>query len=409
MTPARRKWHGQTVPSGEAQAPRFVLSRGEWWLLLLLALLIVVGLVCIYNATYYLAYQAYEDAAYFVRRQAAAAALGLLGLAALWRMDRRRLQRLSIPLMLAGVLSLVAVLLFGEERLGAQRSFYNGSFQPSELVKPIVILYLATWLPTKGDRLREWGRGFVPFLMVLGATVIPIFLQPDLGTGLVIVLIATSMFWVSGATPGQVVLGLALGALAFGVLVWVHPHAMARLADYLQTLRHPDGPVGHLGAVWQAIRSGGVFGRGPGASLWTLSGQIPLPHSDSAFAVIGETFGFAGLVGVILLLTGWVALGMGVAWKAPDLFGRLLALGVVQWIAWQALINLGGLMGVIPFTGIPSPFISYGGSALLSELLGVGLLLNVARGQGDADLDRRGRNWRAHLPGTGRRGSAAGR
>jgi len=307
------------------------------------------------------------------------------------------------------VLSLLAVLLFGEERLGARRSFYNGSFQPSELVKPVVILYLATWLPTKGDRLREWGRGFVPFLMVLGATVIPIFLQPDLGTGLVIVLIAASMFWVSGATPGQVMLGLALGALAFGVLVWVHPHGMARLADYLQTLRHPDGPGGHLGAVWKAIRSGGAFGKGPGANLWTLSGQIPLPHSDSAFAVIGETFGFAGLVGVILLLTGWVALGMGVAWKAPDLFGRLLALGVVQWIAWQALINLGGLMGVIPFTGIPLPFISYGGSALLSELLGVGLLLHVAREQGDADLDRRRRNRRAHLPGAGRRGSAAGR
>ncbi|WP_448601067.1 FtsW/RodA/SpoVE family cell cycle protein, partial [Thermoflexus hugenholtzii] len=153
----------------------------------------------------------------------------------------------------------------------------------------------------------------------------------------------------------------------------------------------------------------GLFGKGPGAILYTLSGQVPLPHSDSAFAVVGEAFGFAGVVLLILLLAAWVIMGFAVACRAPDAFGGLLALGVTLWIAWQGLINLGGLTGVLPFTGLPLPFISYGGSALLSELVGAGILLSVARRMRDADLDRRGRDRRAHLSGAGRRGGLAGR
>ncbi len=409
MTTVRRRWYEASIPRSESLTlwPR-ILSL-ELGLLLLLGALVLAGLLLVYSATYYLARQMFGDPFYFVRRQAGAAVLGTLALLVLWRMDYRRLQRLSIPLMVVGVASLIAVLLVGEERLGARRAFKGGSFQPAEFIKPIIILYLATWLPTKSERLRELSRGFVPFLMVLSLVVIPIFLQPDLGTGLLIGLVAASMFVASGATLIQVLIGMVLGAVAFGILVWVHPHAMTRLWDYLKALSDPVGNAGHLGTAWQAIRSGGLLGKGPGAILYTMSGQVPLPHSDSAFAVVGEAFGFAGAITLIGMLSLWVLLGFRTVQRAHDVFGGLLALGVTLWIAWQGLINLGGLTGVIPFSGVPLPFISYGGSALLSELIGAGMLLSVARRRGDEDLDRRRRDRRAHLPGAGRRGGAAGR
>ncbi|WP_376788864.1 FtsW/RodA/SpoVE family cell cycle protein [Thermoflexus sp.] len=409
MTTARRRWYEQSVPQSGTLTLLPGITSLELGLLILLAVLVLLGLLLIYSATYYLARQVFNDPFYFVRRQAGAALVGALALLGLWRVDYHRLQRLSIPLMLLGVASLVAVLVVGEERLGARRAFSGGSFQPSEFVKPIIILYLATWLPTKGERLRKLSRGFIPFLMVLSTVVIPIFLQPDLGTGLLIGIVAAWMFVASGATWVQVLLGLALGAGVFGALLQIHPHAMVRLLDYLGALSAPEGASGHVGMVQEAIRSGGLFGKGPGASLYVLSGQVPLPHSDSAFAVIGEAFGFAGVIGVIGLLSVWVFLGFRTARHARDAFGGLLALGVTLWIAWQGLIHLGGVTSVIPFSGIPFPFISYGGSALLSELMGAGMLLSVARRRGDEDLDRRGRDRRAHLPGVSRRGGASGR
>lgn len=409
MTTARRRWYEQSIPQSGSLAWSFPASPLELGLLILMAALVMIGLALVYNATYYLAQQHFADPWYFVRRQGGAALLGALVLLGLWRIDYRHLQRFSIPMAVLGVVSLIAVLMVGEDRLGARRAFSGGSFQPAEFVKPIIILYLATWLPTKGERLRELSRGFIPFLMVLSVVVIPIFLQPDLGTGLLIAGVAAWMFVASGATLVQVLLGLAVGAGVFGVLVRVHPHAMVRLLSYLEALRSPDNAHGHLSVVWQAIRSGGLFGKGPGAILYTLSGQVPLPHSDSVFAVLGEAFGFMGVIAVITLVGIWVGLGFFTARQAKDAFGGLLALGVTLWIAWQGLINLGGLIGVIPFSGVPFPFISYGGSALLSEFVGAGMLLSVARRLRDADLDRRRRDRRAHLSGVGRRGGPSGR
>lgn len=409
MTTTRSKWYTRSLPSGGAWRLPLPITPLELGLMIPLALLVLFGLLVVYSATYYVARQVYGDPLYFVRRQAGAALLGALALLGLWRLDYRRLRRFSIPLMAMGIASLIVVLIFGEDRLGARRAFYGGSFQPSEFVKPIIILYLATWLPTKGERLRELSRGFIPFLLVLSLIVIPIFLQPDLGTGLLIAGVAAWMFVASGATFLQVLLGLALGAGGFGLLVLLYPHATSRLSDYLAMLRDPGEVHGHLGIVWQAIRAGGLRGKGPGAILYTLSGQVPLPHSDSAFAVIGEAFGFVGMMLMLLLLVLWVVLGFHTASRAPDVFGGLLALGVTLWIAWQGLLNLGGLIGVLPFSGIPFPFLSYGGSALLSELIGAGMVLSVARGRRDADLDRRGWDGRTHLPGVGRRGGPAGR
>ncbi|MFN3929204.1 MAG: FtsW/RodA/SpoVE family cell cycle protein, partial [Thermoflexus sp.] len=300
MTTARRRWYEQSISQSGSLAWPLPASPLELALLILMAVLVLFGLVLIYSATYYLARQHFADPWYFVRRQGGAALLGTLILLGLWRMDYRHLQHLSIPLGVLGVASLIAVLVVGEDRLGARRAFSGGSFQPAEFVKPIIILYLATWLPTKGERLRELKRGFIPFSMVLSMVVIPIFLQPDLGTGLLIAGIAAWMFVASGATLAQVLLGLIVGAGMFGVLVQVHPHAMARLISYLEALRNPDDVRGHLGVVWQAIRSGGLFGKGPGAIFYTLSGQVPLPHSDSVFAVLGEAFGFMGVLSVII-------------------------------------------------------------------------------------------------------------
>ncbi|MCS7051531.1 MAG: putative lipid II flippase FtsW, partial [Thermomicrobium sp.] len=304
-------------------------------------------------------------------------------------LDYRVWRRLAVPLLFVavGLLAVVLVPGIGDTRLGAQRWIDLGplSFQPSEVAKFALVLYLASWLAGKGDRIRQFGHGVVPFVVLLGALVGLTMLQPDLGTSMVLVLVGFTMFFAAGAAISHFAVLGASGLAAALVLALGASYRRDRILVLLssdQELFDPNGLLRTLG--WQiaqarlAFGGGGWFGVGLGAGRQKFQ-WLPHAHNDAIFAVIGEELGVLGCAVVLLLFVLFAWRGLSVARRAPDRFGGLLAVGVTSWIVGQALFNVGGITSTLPFTGIPLPFISYGGSALVTSLAAAGILLSVSR------------------------------
>ncbi|HLF29177.1 MAG TPA: putative lipid II flippase FtsW [Anaerolineae bacterium] len=384
------------VPAKASRAPQF-----DYPLLIVVGALLAIGLMMVYSTTFDWGYQEYGDPTYFVLRQGVWL---LLGLGVMWfmmRLDYTIWRRFSIPLMGIGLALLAAVLLFGQVKLGAQRAFFNGSIQPSELLKLIVVIYIADWLSSKGEKIRNLSYGLVPFAVLIGAIAGLIVTQPDFGTAIVIVLVAGTMFFLAGADIKQIMLGLLISTGTFLVLLSNSAHAHQRIQSYLDALNDPAQASNHVQQALIAIGSGGLFGVGPGASRQKF-GYLPFPHTDSVFAVLGEELGLIGGL-VVLILFAFVAYrGFRIALHAPDAFGTLAAVGVTCWVSIEALINVAVITGTVPFTGISLPFISYGGSSLLSLLAAVGLLQSIAHGTRkgltrSALVDRGRRNGRSRL------------
>jgi cell division protein FtsW len=385
-------------------------SRGpqvDFPLLIAVGALLVIGLMMVYSTTFDWGYQQYGDPAYFVTRQGLWLLLGLGAMLGIMRVEYSAWHRFSIPLMGCALALLVAVLLFGEEVLGAQRAFFNGSVQPSELVKLIAVIYIADWLWSKGEKIRDVSYGLIPFAVLIGVITGLIVIQPDFGTAIVVVLVAGAMFFLAGADLKQIVLGLAVSGATFAVLLMNSTHAQERIRSYLDALNDPAQASYHVQQALIAIGSGGMFGVGPGASRQKF-GYLPFPHTDSVFAVLGEELGLVGGLLVLGLFAIVAYRGFRIALRAPDVFGTLMAAGVTCWIALEALINIAVISGMMPLTGIPLPFISYGGSSLVSLLAAVGLLQSIARGSRkgltrSALVDRGRRHGRTRLSRVGGR------
>jgi cell division protein FtsW len=282
-------------------------------------------------------------------------------------------------------LGLIAILFFGEAIFGARRGLYEGSYQPSEVAKLATILYIAHWLSTKGNRVKKLSYGLLPFSLIVGVVCALIVRQPDLSTAGLVALISFTLFFVAGADWRQFAFAGALGGTVFTILVFTLPHAAARVDAYRMTLRDPAQAGWHVRQSLIALGRGGAFGVGLGESTQKF-GPLPAAHTDGVFAILGEELGLVGALVVISLLVVLVWRGVRTAIRARDSYGFLLALGITSWLAYQALINIAVITAVIPFTGIPLPFISYGGSSLLISMIGVGILLNISR---DAALSRR--------------------
>jgi cell division protein FtsW len=291
---------------------------------------------------------------------------------------------------------LVLVLGFGSVRFGAQRTFLNGSVQPSEPAKLAVVIYIAAWLSSKGEKIRQMTYGLVPFSVLIGVIAGLIVLQPDFSTAVLVVLTAIAMFFIAGADLLQVGLGCLVGGGTFYLLIINSLHGSQRLDDYLATWSDPELVSYHVRQALVALGSGGLFGRGLGAGYQKF-GYLPAPHTDSVFAVVGEELGLAGCLIVVALFALLAQRGFKIALEAREPFGAVLAVGVTCWLVFQAFINVAVMTATIPFTGIPLPFLSLGGSAMVSSLAAVGLLLSVSRGSREAISSR------------GRRGKLAGR
>ncbi|HET7768711.1 MAG TPA: putative peptidoglycan glycosyltransferase FtsW, partial [Chloroflexota bacterium] len=292
------------------------------------------------------------------------------------------LRALSVPALLGAIGLLAAVLIpgLGSEVYGAQRWISLGQFQlqPSELAKLALILYVAHWLTAKREQVSEFANGLLPFGVLMAIVVALLMKQPDMGTTIVIVTTAVAIFFVAGASLSHLVLLSGVGAFAGVLLIWIAPYRMARFTAFVDPWANPQAASYHVVQSLLAFGAGGATGVGLGVGRQKFF-HLPFPHTDSIFAVVGEELGLIGTIPLVLAFLFFAYRGLRIAWYAPDQFGRLLAVGVTGGIAFQAMLNMAVLTSSVPFTGITLPFISYGGSSLISTLAACGVLLNVSR------------------------------
>lgn len=350
------------------------------YFLLAAVVLCAVGLLMVYSASISASYLATDDSSttYFFNRHLRNLVIGLIFMGGLMAIDYRLWRRYSLLIMLLTITSLLIVLGFGQERLAAQRSLFRGSIQPGEFAKLAVVLYMAAWLASRQKRLKQITYGLLPFSFLVGATCVLIISQPDLSTAASIGATTLTMFFLAGADWLQ--LGaIGAGAMGFGyVLATQITYARTRIDQHLDAIRDLTKANDHVQASVEAFLNGNLFGVGLGEGTQKF-GRLPFPHTDSIFAVIGEELGLVGSLGVLALFVILVYRGFIIARSAPDTFGSLLAAGVCLWIAYDAMLNIAVMTALVPPTGVPLPFISFGGSSLVTAMAGVGLVLSVSR------------------------------
>lgn len=348
------------------------------------ALLVIFGLIALSSASSVYSFSKYGNVWRVVLHQLAAGVLPGLVLAWLcYRIDYHRWERRPMLLMIVSVGLLVLVFVPGLGlTLNNARSWVQlgaFSFQPAEIVKLTFTIALAGWLQQRGHvRARRFWSGMVAFALLLGLVAVPMVLQPDFGTLVVIVLIAVTVYYAAGAKLWHLAALAFAGVAGAWVMILAAPYRFNRLLIFLDPARDPQGIGYHLNQALLAVGSGGWFGRGFGKSLAKFL-YLPEVAADSVFAIIAEEMGFVTVVVVLgaYLLLLWR--GLRIARHAPDPYGRLLAVGLTTWLVLQAFLNVMAMIGLAPLTGIPMPFISAGGTALAANLAAVGLLANISQ------------------------------
>lgn len=348
------------------------MMKIDYPLLLAVVMLLTLGLMMIYSATF-----TWENQPQIVMRQGIWALLGLALLVIVVRLDYRVWRRFALPIMILAVLSLVAVLVVGENKGDTVSWFREGSIQPSEFAKLAFIIYMAAWLASKGDKIRDVTYGLIPFAVLLGIVAGLILRQPDIGAAILIVAIAMAMFFIAGAEPVQLLVSLLVGGGAFFLIIMNSERAYARIMTFLNPNADPVGEGYQTLRSLSTLRSGGIAGRGLGSGMEKYT--LPLRHTDTIFSVIGEELGLLGCLIVIGLFLFIAYRGLVISFRAPDTFSTLLAFGITCWIIFQATVHIGGNTKTLPFTGITLPFMSYGGSSLTMMLSAIGILLSISR------------------------------
>ncbi len=353
------------------------------WLLIAVLLLLLIGIAMVYSASFAVGHNVFGDDTYFLVRHVIWLLIGLVVLAITARIPYQFWQRIAAPLYGVTILLLVLVMVpgVGNSAYGASRWFTIGSFfslQPGELAKLAVIIYLATWIARVGGDIHKLTFGTIPFALILSLAAGLVLVEPDLGTALVIVMTAGSMFFISGANVIHGLLGAVVGALGLMNFVINKGYKADRIEAFLDPWADPNGIGWHTTQTLLALGSGGIAGLGLGAGRQKLF-YLPNAHTDSIFAVVGEEIGFIGttLVLGLFLLIAWR--GLAIAAGAPDPMSRALAAGATLMITTQAMLNMAVVSHLTPNTGVPLPFLSYGGSAMVVNLAAVGIILSVSR------------------------------
>ena len=354
-------------------------SRPDYLLFLTALGLVAIGVVMIYSASAILALDRFGSTTFFVKKQAVWGAISLLVILALTRVDYHKLEKLSPFLLLVSFLLLAAVLFVPATR-GASRWIKLGpiTFQPSELFRYALIFFLAHSLSRRKERIRELRFVLVPYFLILIAALALIMKQPHLGAVLLISTVVFAMLFVSGARIKHLFLIVAPVILSVFVLVFFLGYKRARVNDYLSSLEDPLKGSYQMKQSVLALGSGEMVGVGLGEGKAKLF-FLPESHTDFIFATTGEELGFMGGAAILILFFVLAARGMSIARRASDDFGYLLAFGITFSIFAGFLINAGVVVGLLPTTGLPMPFLSYGGSSLIFTGLGIGILLNVSR------------------------------
>jgi cell division protein FtsW len=357
------------------------------WLFGLVLVLVSLGVVMVYSASAIVAADRFGDPLFFLKKQLFWAALGFVGLWVAMLLDYRRLERVVMPLLVLSFVLLVLVLVppFGQSINGTRRWFRMGplSFQPVELAKFSLVLYLAAFLTRRQEWVQSFGKGLLPLLLVAGAMAGLTILQPDLGNSLALLMLTMALAYLAGARVSHM-LGVAAAALpVVAVLIAMKPYRWRRMAAFVNPWDDPQGSGFQIIQSFLALGSGGWMGRGLGESKQKLF-YLPEPYTDFIFAIIGEELGLLGALAVVALFALVIWRGLRVGLRAPDAFGSYLALGLTLMLATQTVVNLGVVMGALPTKGLPLPFVSFGGSALLMTMFSAGVLLNISQHSGSS-------------------------
>jgi cell division protein FtsW len=349
-------------------------------LLLVLIVLGAFGLIMVFSASWDFSQAVYQSPTWIFFKQIAFLAVGIALAYMLSRIDYHvfRDRRVLLGIMGVTIILLIMVLFVREVRLGAVRTLFQGSFQPSELAKLVTIIYLAVWLYTKRESLHDVNLGLIPLALILGFISGLIYLQPDLSATGTIIVLGAVLFFLAGGDLRQIVFLMLIAVATGWIVVQFSPTGRERLATYLSGLADPMQSSYHVRRSLEAIVNGGWFGTGIGKARTKLTG-LPVPPTDSIFAVIAEELGLFGAMGLVVLFGLFVWRGLRISYKAPDMLGTLLGAGLTFWIGMEAFMNMAVIVGLFPFAGNALPFVSAGGSNLIASLAAVGILMNIAR------------------------------
>ncbi len=395
-----RRTSADTAPAQPAAAPRVPWwAAVDWPLLLIILALLVEGSVAVYSTSVAFAVTRTDKPAfYFVTRHGVFVAVGLLFMLVTWRVGYGPLRARPrlVTLLAGGVLAALLVLLVRNRLAGVTgRTLLGGSLQPAEFAKPVLIVYLAVWLTTRRRDMADWRHELASVGAITGVFALLVLLQPDLSAAATIFALGMMMLFLAGAHPKQMLFAVvvAVVVLAVGIpaMRWVYPVGVTRFRDFWIALQAPAQVEGHLReAIWAFLRGGWLgVGIGEGQSKFYY---LPLPHTDSVFAVIGEEWGVVGAAVVVATFGLLLWRGLQVAADTPDPLGRLVAGGLVLWLVGEAVLNMAGIVGLLPEAGNVMPFFSYGGSNLTVSLASLGLVLSVAGEARRARLEQGGPN-----------------
>jgi cell division protein FtsW len=354
----------------------------DFTLLFTVIILVAIGIIMVFSSSSASAYYRMGDSYYYLKRQMLWAVIGFVAMFGFMRFDYHKYERLSRTMLIGSILFLVTVFIpgLGLTLNGASRwiRIAGITIQPSEFAKLAVIIYTAASLSRKKDDIRSFARGVVPFLIISAIVFGLILAQPDFSTGVSVVGVVFIMIFVAGANIGHL-LGITLpGLAALVVLIATSEYRLDRWTSFIDPFKDPQNTGYQAIQSLYALGSGGLFGLGLGRSRQKFF-YIPLPQNDFIFSIIGEELGFVGGITVVILFILLIWRGIMIAVHAPDLFGSLLASGIIAIIALQVMMNIAVVTSSMPVTGIPLPFISAGGSSLVFTLSSIGILLNISK------------------------------
>lgn len=352
---------------------------------MIIFIIIIFGLVILSSASAVIGFQKFGDANYYLKHQLIYGIfLGLIGMYLASRIDYHWWQKVSFAFLILTVIFLFLVLIpgIGFEFGGARRWVNLGGiiFQPTEIAKLSFLLYLGTWLSKKKKEkeMNSFTYGLIPFLILVGMITFLVMMQPDLGTMTVIAAISVAVYFLAGANLKHLALIFLIAVVLFGLLVQIEPYRAARFTVFLNPELDPQGIGYHVNQALLAIGSGGIFGLGLGHSRQKYN-YLPEVASDSIYCVIAEELGLIFSVLILGLYLIVLNRGLFIARRAPDDFGKLVAGGITIWVAFQAVVNIGGMISILPMTGITLPLISYGSSSATSVMIALGILINISK------------------------------
>ncbi len=351
-------------------------------ILLLAVCLTCLGVVMVFSSSSIMAVRDYGDSLFFLKRQGAYALVGFAAMALLMRIDLEVLRKMAWPVLGLCALLLIAVLIpgVGKKVGGAARWIKIGglTFQPAEVVKVGLVLFLAHSLARKQDKVKSFRFGFLPYMLILAILLGLLLAQPDLGSALTLGVVAVAMLLVAG-TRLKYLAGIALITMPFLYFMVMNvDYRRRRIMAFLNPWEDPSNTGFQIIQSWIAFGSGGAFGQGLGESKQKLF-YLPEAHTDFIFSVIGEELGFVGVIVIAAMFMLLILRGMRTSLNAPNEFGCFLAFGITLLIGMQAFVNMAVVMGMVPTKGLALPFLSYGGTSLVTTLAAIGILLNVSR------------------------------